>query len=178
MQLMSLSSWERELKYKSQGQRIRLLRSLSSWERELKYLYRERNLKPYLSLSSWERELKYISAACRARKTCVALFVIAWIEIIKKNRFISSYPSLSSWERELKLVCWHGKYLTNSSLSSWERELKSWWKEQQGIWCQVALFVRAWIEIMLFLAGSQPQVVALFVRAWIEISTTMSWSDA
>ena len=38
-----------------------------------------------------------------------------------------------------------------------------------GQWYDVALFTRAWIEIISLLAKSPLKIVALFTRAWIEI---------
>ena len=37
--------------------------------------------------------------------------------------------------------------------------------------CQVALFTRAWIEMMSLEKATDLTVVALFTRAWIEIMT-------
>ena len=37
----------------------------------------------------------------------------------------------------------------------------------------VALFMRAWIEISTVPTASQKHMVALFMRAWIEISTNV-----
>ena len=38
-----------------------------------------------------------------------------------------------------------------------------------GQWYEVALFTRAWIEILLTYSTSVIKAVALFTRAWIEI---------
>ena len=40
----------------------------------------------------------------------------------------------------------------------------------------VALFTRAWIEIVTMVSSPDPPMVALFTRAWIEISRTVSIS--
>ena len=42
----------------------------------------------------------------------------------------------------------------------------------------VALFTRAWIEIMSLEKATDLTVVALFTRAWIEISSSMSLEKA
>ena len=57
--LLSLLSWERGLKYMTQGERIREVRSLLSWERGLKYPCTSSSSCSGSSLLSWERGLKY-----------------------------------------------------------------------------------------------------------------------
>ena len=60
------------------------------------------------------------------------------------------------------------------SPSSRGRGLKSIVRKKDGKYYVVALFTRAWIEILEILENRQAQYVALFTRAWIEMELSAS----
>ena len=125
------------------------------------------------SPSSRGRGLKYHNASSPLYIRPVALFTRAWIEIriiIYKEEI--SMMSPSSRGRGLKLLVCTLMVLFTVSPSSRGRGLK--YNSTINIKrCNiVALFTRAWIEIISQIFASLQQLVALFTRAWIEIAST------
>ena len=80
-----------------------------------------------------------------------------------------SSPSLRG--RGLKFLSSKKWHISPESPSLRGRGLKSRYHNENIRKPWVALFARAWIEIMTGFIKTFPKKVALFARAWIEIST-------
>ena len=99
----------------------------------------------------------------------VALFTRAWIEMHKYRCSSFSLSSPSSRGRGLKYCKIIGAYIFWVSPSSRGRGLKSCGTNGVNNDKNVALFTRAWIEIISRFPVTVQKFVALFTRAWIEI---------
>ena len=123
----------------------------------------------HMSPSSRGRGLKSCFFIRQNIADYVALFTRAWIEIFisfaTPLRILS--PSLRG--RGLKYAGTMQERLTSGSPSLRGRGLKFRIPSSEIYIVTVALFARAWIEIMSLEKATDLTVVALFARAWIEI---------
>ena len=127
------------------------LPSASSWGCELKYVSFLLLLNLPSSASSWGCELKYSCFVCPDDLS----------------------TSASSWGCELKWVfrrsgCEHRRQPLREAVS---------WNVPNGVGTDqgpVSLFVRLWVEIIIFQTLAIFSFVSLFVRLWVEISKLRS----
>ena len=115
-------------------------------------------------------------AVATADVTIVALFTRAWIEIIHICEQLALKMSPSSRGRGLKFIMLINIIHVMLSPSSRGRGLKSLCPCCRSCCSVVALFTRAWIEIIHFDSRISSRFVALFTRAWIEISRHIRFS--
>jgi len=160
--------------------------------RGLKYDVIKKYEKKLESHSSWVRGLKFTWLKGAQSRTFVALFMGAWIEIsaFLGCAFIALVALfMGAW---IEMPLWPTSAMTRmASHSSWVRGLKFLSNEPSDFqlrrtlhgcvdWnishysvgyyhSHVALFMGAWIEILIHFFRLIPYSVALFMGAWIEI---------
>ena len=105
--------------------------------------------------------------------TYVALFTRAWIEIDGQKSSINRKKSPSSRGRGLKYNSHFFCFVYTVSPSSRGRGLKCRKRTSLCQMVRVALFTRAWIEMLAVKWANIYAPVALFTRAWIEILYTI-----
>ena len=166
----SSSSWGCELKYRSELLQHYLfhrhpLREDVSWNDSLHHLTFPLISHPLREDVSWNIRYDANLAYCP-----VILFVRMWVEILKllnKNERMGT--SSSSWGCELKCYRISGNLYRKRSSSSWGCELKWRIYSTRIRSFYVILFVRMWVEMVLFGVLSPGVLVILFVRMWVEI---------
>ena len=103
-------------------------------------------------------------------KSLVALFTRAWIEMFVRWSICACSSSPSLRGRGLKSYSLTENQTLPESPSLRGRGLKYRCYSNNNRPIKVALFTRAWIEIVSIFDIIIGQLVALFTRAWIEIS--------
>ena len=110
--------------------------------------------------------------------TAVALYARAWIEISRRRRSLRKTTGRSLREnvdRNLPRACLDGISSSRSLRESVDRNTSPIRANNDK---RVALYARAWIEIISHAGPCTIHLVALYARAWIEIKAIADYQKA